>query len=104
MGAGPVDGLSDRLTLVAPEIVHNDHVATRESGCQGLFDVGQEPRAVHGTVQHQGCSDGVLGHQLNAVLWAKTQGCCLWSEAPRRFTSEYGSLVRHTGFPYSHRL
>lgn len=41
------------------EIVEHDDVAGSERWNQALFDPGQEPRAIDGTIEHEGCAQAV---------------------------------------------
>ena len=52
--AGLSDGLANRLSLVAAEVVHDDDVAGGEGRDQQLTHIGGEPLPVDRPVEHEG--------------------------------------------------
>ena len=52
MGASGFDGFADDGTLVAGQVVHDDHVAASEVGHENLSDIGLEPVAVDRAIEH----------------------------------------------------
>ncbi len=52
--AGASDGLANRLSLVAAEVVHDDDVAGAQRGDQHLAHIGGEPFRVDRPVEHEG--------------------------------------------------
>lgn len=61
--SGPAYGLSHRLPLVGPEIVHDDNVAWRERGNEHLLDIGCEASSVDGAVEHARRIDAVAAQR-----------------------------------------
>ena len=59
LGAGAADQLTNRLALMAAEVVHDDDVAGAEGGDQELFDLSAEAGAVDRPVDNAGSGDPV---------------------------------------------
>lgn len=53
--AGGFDRQAHGVPFVAGEIVHDDDIAGPEFGHQDLGDIGFEPVAVDGAIEHHGC-------------------------------------------------
>lgn len=92
--SGPADGLSNRLSLVRAEIVHDDDVAGRERGNENLLDIGCEASSVDGAVEHAGRIDAVAAQRRDRVSvfqWpCGTLACSLW---PRGAQPRIGAML-----------
>src|SRR5690349_193247 len=56
---GGVDRSPDSISLVAAEIVHDDHIARLQCWQQELLDIAQEALAIDGAVEQAWCRDGI---------------------------------------------
>ena len=57
------------------QVVHDDDITAMQRRSQTLFDIGQEPRSVHCSIDHEGCNHSVVtqaGYQSDGLpmpLW-----------------------------------
>jgi hypothetical protein len=60
MGAPGSDGAARSLVLVAAKVVHDDHIALREGGCEDGFHIEQEEFAADRPIDHPRGVDAVV--------------------------------------------
>src|ERR1700683_2497153 len=86
--AGGLDRVSHGFAFVRSQIVEHDDVVALEGRDQELFDVGEKPLAVDGTVEHAG--------RVDAVVAQRSQECRRLPMAVRDLGDEPTSARRPT--------